>query len=115
MTASPHFSGTKMARMISFLRAHKRVITFSLVAFGAFWLAPSWGEAGPLYFLLFFAIFVMLIISQLFWIRRVSELGERMIPSKRWRKGLGAVGLLVYLFLLALPSQSSRVRHHPLP
>src|SRR5216683_439416 len=101
MTASPHFSGTKMARMISFLRAHKRVITFSLVAFGAFWLAPSWGEAGPLYFLLFFAIFVMLITSQLFWIRRVSELGERMIPSKRWRWGLGAVGLLVYLFLLA--------------
>jgi len=101
MTASPHFSGTKMARMISFLRAHKRVITFSLVAFGAFWLAPSWGEAGPLYFLLFFAIFVMLITSQLFWIRRVSELGERMIPSKRWRWGLGAGGLLVYLFLLA--------------
>src|SRR5260370_7933918 len=24
-----------------------------------------------------------------------------MIPSKRWRWGLGAVGLLVYLFLLA--------------
>ncbi len=101
MTASPHFSGTKMARMISFLRAHKRVITFSLVALCAFWLAPSWGEAGPFFFLLFFALFVMLIASQLFWIRRVRELGKRMIPSKRWRKGLGAVGLLVYLFLLA--------------
>jgi predicted MPP superfamily phosphohydrolase len=101
MTASPHFSDTKMARMISFLRAHKRVITFSLVAFGAFWLGPSWGEMGPLYCLLFFAIFVMLITSQLFWIRRVGELGKRMIPSKRWRKGLGAVGLLVYFFLLA--------------
>src|SRR5713226_4529467 len=101
MIASPHFSGTKMARMTSFLRAHKRVITFSLVAFCAFWLAPSWGEAGPFFFLLFFALFVMLIASQLFWIRRVRELGKRMIPSKRWRKGLGAVGLLVYLFLLA--------------
>ncbi len=100
MTASPHFSGTKMARMISFLSAHKRVITFSLVAFGAFWLAPSLREAGPLFFLIFFAIFAMLIASQLFWIRRVRELGKRMIPSKRWRKGLGAVGLLVYLFLL---------------
>jgi uncharacterized protein len=31
----------------------------------------------------------------------VGELGKRMIPSKRWRKGLGVVGLLVYLFLLA--------------
>src|SRR5260370_2395664 len=100
MTASPHFSGTKMARMISFVRAHKRVITFSLVAFGAFWLAPSWGEAGPLYFLLFFAIFLMLISSQLFLIRPVSVLGEKMIPSKRWRWGLGAVGVLVYLFRL---------------
>src|SRR5579864_8794777 len=69
MTASPHFSSTKTARMISFLRAHKRVITFSSVALGAYWLAPSWGEAGPLFFLLFFAIFVMLITSQLFWIQ----------------------------------------------
>src|SRR5260370_7004010 len=101
MAAPARFCGAKRGRMIGFVRAHKRVITLSLVACGAFWLAPSWGEAGPLYFLLFFAIFVMLIISQLFWIRRVSELGERMIPSKRWRKGLGAVGLLVYLFLLA--------------
>jgi predicted MPP superfamily phosphohydrolase len=90
-----------MARMISFLSAHKRVITYSLVAFGAFWLAPSLREAGPLFFLIFFAIFVMLIASQLFWIQRVGELGKRMIPSKRWRNGLGAVGLLVYLFLLA--------------
>jgi hypothetical protein len=53
------------------------------------------------YFLLIFALFVMLIASQLFWIRRVRELGNKMIPSKRWRNGLGAVGLLVYLFLLA--------------
>src|SRR5512142_2224031 len=101
MIALPYFSGTKMARMISFLRAHKRVITFSLVSLCAFWLAPSWGEAGPLYFLFFFALFVMLIASQPFWIRRVRELGKRMIPSKRWREGLGATGLLVYLFLLA--------------
>src|SRR6266849_5702348 len=102
MTASPHFSGTKMARMISFLRAHKRVITFSLVALAAFWLAaPIWGEEGSFYFLVFFALFAMLIASQFFWIRRVGEIGKRLIPSKRSRKGLGAVGLLVYLFLLA--------------
>src|SRR5216684_8408214 len=101
MTASPHFSGTKMARMISFVRAHQRAITFSLVAVGSFWLAPSLREAGPLLFLLIFTIFVMLIASQLFWIRRVRELGKTLIPSTRWRKGLGATGLLVYLFLLA--------------
>src|SRR6266481_3698436 len=100
MTASPHFSGTKTARTISFLRAHTRVITFSLLAFGAFWLAPSLREAGPFVFLLIFTIFVMLIASQLFWIRRVRALGKTRIPGKRWRMGLGAIGLLVYLFLL---------------
>jgi hypothetical protein len=46
--------------MIPFLRAHKRVITLSLVALCAFWLSPSWSEAGPFDFLLFFAINVML-------------------------------------------------------
>jgi hypothetical protein len=66
MTALRHFSSAKMARMISFLRAHKRVITFSLVAFGAFWLAPSWSEAGPLFFLIFFAILMMLIAEPTF-------------------------------------------------
>jgi hypothetical protein len=54
------------------------------------------GRGGPFRFLLIFTIFVMLITSQLFWIRRVGELGK----SKRWRRGLEAVGLLVYLFLL---------------
>jgi predicted MPP superfamily phosphohydrolase len=100
MTAPPHFSGIKMARMLSFLRAHKRVITFSLVAVCALWLIPPNG-GGPFFFLLFFAIFVMLIASQLFWIPRVGELGKRLIPRNRWRTGLGAAGLLVYLFLLA--------------
>src|SRR5258707_8352336 len=47
MTASPHFSGTKMGRMISFLRAYKRGITYSLVSFCAFWPAPRFREAGP--------------------------------------------------------------------
>ncbi len=52
-------------------------------------------------FLTEIAIYVIFIASQLFWIRRVRELGERLITSKRWRKGLGAAGLIVYLFLLA--------------
>jgi predicted MPP superfamily phosphohydrolase len=98
-------SGTKTAAtMISFFRTHKpvisRVITFSLVAFGAFWLAPSWSEVGPLFFLLFFAIFVMLIASQLFWIRRVLDLGERFIPGKPRRAWLAVVAGLIYLFFL---------------
>ena len=101
MIESLDFSGTKMARMIRFLRAHKRVITFSLVALCAFWLTPSWSEAGPFYFLLFFALFVMLIVGQLFWIGRVVGLGERFIPGKPRRAWLMAIASVVCLFFFA--------------
>ena len=87
--------------MISFLRAHKRMITFLLVAFGAFWLTPSSSEAGPSYFLLFFAIFVMLIAGQLFWVGRVVGLGERFVPGKPRRAWLTAIASGVCLFYFA--------------
>src|SRR5439155_10074999 len=74
------FKKTKTATtIISFFRAHKRVITFSFVALCAFWLTPSWSEAGPYYFVLAFVLFVMLIAGQLFWVGRVIGLGERFI------------------------------------
>src|SRR5216684_2213140 len=101
MTASPHFSGTKMARMISFVRAHKRVITFSLVAFGAFWLTPSWSEVGPFDFLFFFALFVMLIVSQIFWVGRLVGIGEKFIHRKPQRAWLTAITSVVCLFFFA--------------
>jgi predicted MPP superfamily phosphohydrolase len=88
--------------MISFFRAHKRVsvITFLWVAFCAFWLIPNWRE-GPFYFLFFSALFVMLIASQLFWIRRVVDLGERFIPGKPRRAWLTAIASVVCLFFFA--------------
>jgi hypothetical protein len=94
-------SGTKIATMISFLRAHKRVLTFSLVALCAFWLTPSWSEAGPFYFVFFFAIFMMLIAGQFFWIGRVVCLGERFIPGKPRRALLTASASVVWLFFVA--------------
>ncbi len=93
---SPYYSGTKIARMITFLRAYKRAITFSLVAFCAFWL--SRGEVDRYHFLLFAAIFVMLIASQLFWIRRVLDIGERFIPGKPRRTWLAVIAAVVYVF-----------------
>jgi len=87
--------------MISFLRAHKRVITFSLVAFCAFWLTPSWSEVGPFGFLFFFALFVMLIVSQIFWVGRVVDLGERFIPGKPHRAWLTAIASVICLFFFA--------------
>ena len=101
MGESLYSSGTNMARMIKFLRAHRRLITFSLVAFGAFWLTPSWSEAGPFYFLFFFAISMILIAGQLFWIGRVVDLGERFIPGKPRRAWLTAIASVVWLFFFA--------------
>jgi uncharacterized protein len=98
MSESLYPSGTNMARMLRFLRAHKRLITFSLVGFGAFWLTPSWSEAGPFYFLFFFAISVILIAGQLFWIGRLVGLGERFIPGKPRRAWLTAIASVVWLF-----------------
>jgi len=48
----------------------------------------------------FIALLLIFIASQLFWVRRVREMGEKLIVSKRWRRGLGGAGLIVYLFLL---------------
>ena len=88
--------------MISVLRAHKRVsvIIFSWVAFCAFWLIPNWRE-GPFYFLFFSAIFVMLIASQLFWIRCVVDLVERFIPGKPRRAWLAVIATVVYVSFVA--------------
>jgi hypothetical protein len=93
------------AKAIGLIRAHKRVIsrviTFPVVAFAASWLAPSWSEVGPVGFLFFFALFVMLIFSQIFWVGRVVGLGERFIPGKPPRAWLTAITSLIWLFFFA--------------
>jgi predicted MPP superfamily phosphohydrolase len=92
----------KMASIIRFVRAHKRVsvIIFSWVAFCAFVLIPNWRE-GPFYFLFFSTLFVMLIASQLFWVGRVVGLGERFIPGKPRRAWLTFLATVVCLFFFA--------------
>lgn len=90
--------------MITIRRAYKRILAFLLVfvivAYSAFRLIHP-DEFGRLLDLFDVAIIVILIASQVFWIRRVRELGKRLIPSKRWRWSLGAAGLIIYFFLLA--------------
>jgi len=113
MIASPRFPGTKMARTISFLRAYKRVIVFGLVfAYAAFLLIHP-DEFGRIVDQFFLAILVMLIASQLFWIRRVLDLGERFLPGKPRRVFLAVVAGLVYLFffIYSFPSLESTNSH----
>ena len=90
--------------LIGFLRPYKRIIVFLLVfcvfAYSAYqFIYPS--AFGRVYDLFGVALPVILIASQVFWIRRVRDLGKRVITSKGWRRGLGAAGLIVYFFLLA--------------
>ena len=98
IAVSPNFPGTKTARVMSFLRAYKRVIVFGLVfAYCAFRLIhPS--EDGRFFDLFFFAITVIFVASQLFWIRRALDLGERLIPGKPRRAWLAVIVWVVYLF-----------------
>jgi predicted MPP superfamily phosphohydrolase len=64
-----------------------------------------------LYFLLFFAILVMLIASQLFWIRRVLDLAERFIPGKPRRAWLAVIAGVVYLSFFAYSFARSGIGH----
>jgi hypothetical protein len=118
MTLDPlHSSSTKMARMISFLRTHKRILVFSLiVAYAAFRVAHP-DEDGRFFDLFFIALLVMLIASQLFWIRRILDLdlGERLIPGKPGRAWLAVIAGAVYVFFFAYSLTHRGVANFLLP
>jgi predicted MPP superfamily phosphohydrolase len=62
-------------------------------------------EEGRVADLIWFALLVMFIASQVFWIRRVFELGRRSIPLRTWRIVLtvfiGALYALPFAYLFA--------------
>ena len=90
----------KTATMITFLKAHKRVINFSLVAICALWLVRDIVHRS--YFLAYFIVFVTLIFSQLFWIGQILDMGERLIPGKPRRIWLAVIAAVVWaLFFFA--------------
>jgi uncharacterized protein len=90
-----------VARVIGFLRAYKRVIVFSLIlAFCAYWLIYP-GEFGRVFGLLLGVIFVIFLASQIFWIRRVLDLGERFLPGKPRRTWLAVIAAVVYVFFFS--------------
>jgi len=90
MIESLNFSGAKVATSISFFRAHKRAIAILLVVLCAFWLSPR--------FDIEFLLFVLLIASQLFWIPRALDLGERFLPGKLPRLWLAVIAAVIYFF-----------------
>ena len=96
MIESLHSSGTNMAKMINFYRAHKRASVFlSIFAFCAYPLI-DYGKF-PAIRVVFRLFLVMLIASQFFWIRRSLDLWERFIPGKLRRAWLAVIACLVDL------------------
>jgi predicted MPP superfamily phosphohydrolase len=83
--------------MITIRRARKRVITLLLVAACSILLTPSLSEVGLPHFLLWFATFMMLFGSQIFWIDRILDIAERFIPGKPRRIWLGVMAAVLYV------------------
>ena len=88
----------KMASIIRFLGAHKRAIVGPLVFVWAAFRVVHPDEEGRFFDLFFLALLVMLVASQLFWLRRALDLGERFIPGKPRRAWLAVIAGIVYLF-----------------
>lgn len=103
----------QMAKIIRFFKAYKRIIVFLLVFGYAAFLLIHPDEFGRALDLIFFALWVMFIASQFFWIRRVLDLGKRFLPGKRRRTFLAVVAGLIYLFIFtcSYPSIESTNAH----
>ena len=91
--------GAKMTRIISFFRAYKRTITFVLILVPIFALATFLTAHADFFDLFMFALLLIFTASQLFWIGRILDLGERLIPGKPRRAWLAIMSGLVYLFV----------------
>lgn len=84
---NPCFCGSKilamkMAKIFRFLKAYKRTIVWLLIFAYAAVRVVHPDEDGRFFDLFFIALLVMLIACQLFWIRRILDLGERFRPGK---------------------------------
>jgi len=99
------FGFKKLARTVSFLKAHKRTVVSSLVfAYAAFLVAHP-DEEGRVADLIWFALLVMFIASQFFWIRRIVDVVERFLPRnprRGWlRASAGVICLSLFVYNMA--------------
>ncbi len=109
---------SKIAGSGSFLLVYKRVaahwraiVLLLILGFVAFIVAP-FDEFVP-FMLILFALLLLFIASQIFWIGRILDLGERFIPGKPRGVLLAIIVGLVYLFVFAysFPSIESTNAH----
>jgi uncharacterized protein len=92
--------------------AHWRALVVVLISA----LAASVVVLGPVRLLFFdlflFALFLIFIASQIFWIGRIVDLGERLLPGKPRRARLVIIADLVYLFVVAYSFPSTIGQGH---
>jgi hypothetical protein len=75
--------------------AHWRAITLLLIlALGTFLIAHA-------EFFLLFVIALLFTASQIFWIRRIIDVGERLLPGQPGRARVAVIVNLAYLFVIA--------------
>src|SRR2546422_2526488 len=98
---TPGLGTSKIRRTSSFLLvyrcvvAHWRAITLVLiVALGAFLIAHA-----DLFLL--FVVALLFIASQIFWIKRIIDVGEWLLPGQPSRARVAIIVGLAYLFLIA--------------
>ena len=92
-----HSSGAKIARIIRFFRARWRAIVLLLILACVAFLVARFGDDS--FVLIGFALLLIFIASQIFWIGRILDLGERFIPGNPRRAWLAIMAGLVYLFV----------------
>jgi predicted MPP superfamily phosphohydrolase len=89
-----------MGRMFRFLRAYKGGIAISLLLAYATFVLIHPDEEGRISDLIWFAVLVMFIASQLFWIRRIVDVGKRFLPGPLRRARLEAISGAICVMLL---------------
>jgi predicted MPP superfamily phosphohydrolase len=92
-----------VASVVSFPAVYKRVVVLGraiilllILALSTLLIAYS-----DFFDLLLFALFLIFIASQIFWIRRTIDVGERLLPGQLGRARVAIIVDLAYLFVIA--------------
>ena len=92
----------RMGEKSTMLRLCRRTIEHwrAIVLLLIFALATLLIIQGNLFALVLLALLLIFVASQLFWIGRILDLGQRFIPGKPRRSSLAVIAGLVYLFVV---------------
>jgi len=98
---APGLGSSKIVGTGSFLLVYRRVIAHwrAIILLLILAVATVPIAYGDFFDLITLALFLLFIASQVFWIGRILDLGERFIPGKPRRAWLTIMAGLVYLFV----------------